>query len=488
MKRIIILFFTIVTVFTAYSQDYLDYAQYGDSCFDKSEYECAFINYSKAFQLAIGSEKQTVEIKLNRARNCAKWMKTAEQAFNEGNNELAKENYQYVLGSNKKDEYAIAQLKRIDTAPDSSQNLNNTNVITQPESKTTLPLRKATADDIADIWNNKYGVLPERRQRLIAAGIDPIDAQKRINAGEGKPATEMTLSVSKQNISFISSGARAMIDVKTNASDYQITNLPSWCTVHGKYSDWFSLSCTPNNTGQSRSSWFNVIAGDKIAKINVNQATDAFSSNYSNRTTNSNSTYSKQTTYPKRKKYSCFNCPQTKYPVGFSVGYVEKNLNYFDNNTGYYYDKLEGIQAGFRIEPLFKYGFGLNMGVFYEFYSKSIEQSYNYGDSYDNYVDIYTVNYKQHIINIPLHLEYRLNFSRYFSLFIYGGASVDIPISDDFGSSAYALFDYGGGLRIDHVQFNIGTSNIISDLSNSINYDLFSNKYKNLMASMSYMF
>lgn len=49
-------------------------------------------------------------------------------------------------------------------------------------------LRKATAQDLADIWNGKYGNMPERADRLKAAGIDPVDAQNRINAGEGKPA------------------------------------------------------------------------------------------------------------------------------------------------------------------------------------------------------------------------------------------------------------------------------------------------------------
>lgn len=49
-------------------------------------------------------------------------------------------------------------------------------------------LRDATPQDIADIWAGKYGNMPERRQNLINAGINPDNAQARINAGEGAPA------------------------------------------------------------------------------------------------------------------------------------------------------------------------------------------------------------------------------------------------------------------------------------------------------------
>ena len=511
MKRIILLFFAVISVFSAYGQTYLEE---GDRCFDNGDYACAETKYNEAFKLVSGKDKQIAEIKLTRAKNCSEWIKAANQAFSNGNYSTAKEGYQKVLDSNPKDTNAKQQLEKCETALNPIQtvkaNPNNAYPNTQLGKNTTQPLRKAIATDLADIWNNKYGVEPERSQRLIAAGIDPDDARSRINAGDGKPisnvgnptpekgkpATNITLSVPKQNLSFFASGGRTTMEVNTNAGDYQITNLPSWCKINNKFSDWFSITCDPNYTKQPRYGWFVISAGGKEVRIYINQESTAPATAQKSSTakTTKNNTYKRNNPY-KSKSYSCFNCPQTKYPVGFSVGYVEKNLVYSINNENinanvinYDFDKLQGIQAGFRIEPLFKYGFGLNMGVFYEFYSKSIEQSYNYSDYYDNYIDIYTVNYKQHIINIPLHLEYRFNFSKYFSLFIYGGASIDIPVSDDFSSSTYALFDYGGGLRIDHVQFNIGKSNIISDISNSTNYDLFSNKYKNLEVSMSYMF
>ena len=488
MKRIVILFFAVIITLSVYSQHDLQV----DSCLVRGDYSCVIEKYTKALETATEEKDRfPLETNLKSAQLCKDLIEQADQYYHNKNWGMAGANYQKVLDENPNDSNAQAKWKECYDA------LNP-------------PLRKATAIDIADIWNDKYGKDPERRQKLIAAGIDPDDAKRRINAGEGKPisnvgnpasntsttASDITLKVSKQNLSFFASGGRTTMEVNTNAGDYQIANLPSWCKINNKFSDWFSITCDPNYTRQPRYDWFVISAGGKEVRVYINQESTAPATAQKSSTakTTKNNTYKRNNPY-KSKSYSCFNCPQTKYPVGFSIGYVEKNLLYPINNENisantviYGFDKLQGIQAGFRIEPLFKYGFGLNMGVFYEYYSKSIEQSYNYGESYNNYVDIYTVNYKQHIINIPLHLEYRFNFSKYFNLFIYGGAGIDIPVSDDFSSSIYALFDYGGGLRIDHVQFDIGKSNIISDISNSTNYDLFSNKYKNLEVSMSYMF
>ena len=54
------------------------------------------------------------------------------------------------------------------------------------------PLRIASTKDLEDIWLGKYGNNPIRRQNLINAGIDPDNAQDRINKGEGKPNSAPT--------------------------------------------------------------------------------------------------------------------------------------------------------------------------------------------------------------------------------------------------------------------------------------------------------
>jgi hypothetical protein len=87
-------------------------------------------------------------------------------------------------------------------------------------------------------------------------------------------------------------------------------------------------------------------------------------------------------------------------------------------------------------------------------------------------------------------LEYRLNFSRYFNIFVYGGVGFDLVTNASFDEySTGTSLEYGSGLRIDHIQFNIGQSlkirngNDFDDYS-PMNYDI----NKELVISVSYMF
>ena len=257
MKQIIIIIFAIVTVSSAYSQTYLQYLQEGDSCFNNCDYTCAISKYNEAFKLATGKDKQFADIKLTKAKNCVEWTKTANQAFNNKNYGIAKENYQKIFDSNPNDTFAKARLEECNTA------LN-------PPKKP--PLRKATTAELTDIWNNKYGIAPERRQNLINAGIDPDDAQTRINKGEGKPTTTM-LTVSKEQLSFPSSGGSSeQIKVNSSTGTYSVSLIPSWCSVY-KGTGYIVVTCNNNyNSTQSRSDWFKITAGNKEVKIYVNQA------------------------------------------------------------------------------------------------------------------------------------------------------------------------------------------------------------------------
>ena len=160
---------------------YQSYIQNGDLCFENGDYTCSISHYENAFKNASGKDKQVAEIKLTRAKWCSEHLKIANQAFEAKNYSTAKEEYQKVLDSNPQDSLAQSQIVICDNASNIPK------------------LRIATSADIKDIWNNKYGILPERRQNLINAGIDPDDAQKRINAGEGKELkTEITKGVQQE--------------------------------------------------------------------------------------------------------------------------------------------------------------------------------------------------------------------------------------------------------------------------------------------------
>jgi hypothetical protein len=272
-------------------------------------------------------------------------------------------------------------------------------------------------------------------------------------AGRKKQETATTLTTSTQSISLIANGGKYIIDVKTNASDYQVYYLPTWCTVGAKYNTWFSINCNANNTTQSRSDWFEVVAGDKRVRITVKQAGIAQSQTKTSHTNNSTATNKDATK-------SCFNCPKTNDTWGLTLGYAQQTFGNYS---------MDGIQFGLRAEPLFKYGFGLNTGIVFGSYSSN--------------------NFNCFAVHIPLHLEYRLNFSKWFNIFAYGGTGFTAIANSPFDDYALPVcFEYGGGFRISHVQLNLGTSLYLGDFRYAQDFENNRKSYQNLVVSLSYMF
>ncbi len=218
-------------------------------------------------------------------------------------------------------------------------------------------------------------------------------------------------------------------------------------------------------------------------------------------TTSSTSSHSRY----KTKVHRDFNCPDDEQGVfGFSVGYVQKQWAVKEegetNKMGYWDDTkhLSGIQAGFRVEPLFKYGFGIDTGLYYEYYhSKSKPISYD-GIEFEP-----TLN--EHSLYLPVHLEYRLNFSKEFQLFFYGGIGLDYVLSaklktnhedlsydedDAYDNASLKKFntslEYGGGFRIYGVQVNFTLANGMLNIYKESGAEIKQNK--NLMCNLSYMF
>jgi len=479
MKRIVILFIAVITATSAHSQAYL---QDGDLCFDSGDYACAITNYDRAFRNASGEDEQNIaDMKRLRAENCSIWLQSANQAFNNKDYALAKENYLTVLDSNPKDSYAKEQLEKCNnffkpatTLSVSKEKLSysstggneNITVATNVSSYSisTLP-SWCTVQKYPGYFTVTCNTNAESTARSGDFTVTAGDKIAKINvsqAGSIPKLPETTLSVTKKSISFSSSGGKSeTIRIYSNAPTYSVSVVPSWCTVQ-RYSGYIIVTCNANY-GSERKDFFTIQAGDKSMRIDVTQSgtSKANSNTYSSGNSNRHTSY---------KKKKCFNCPNTKYAWGISLGYVEKGLNYPIINGNYgdysYYEELEGIQLGLRYEPLFKYGFGLNTGIFYEYYTlKLFDENYNHGYDYEEY-----------FLRIPFHLEYRFNFSKYFNLFVFGGLSAGVLTNNDSGEYSFqSSHDYGGGIRIDHFQINIGQS-------------IRKNKSNDLIISCSYMF
>jgi hypothetical protein len=162
------------------------------------------------------------------------------------------------------------------------------------------------------------------------------------------------------------------------------------------------------------------------------------------------------------KEKAPFNCPKTNDTWGLTLGYA--------GYSGYSQEtsedvSLSGIQFGLRVEPLFKYGFGLHTGLLLEAYLKTIDSEYDEYDEYDDLDDYSDSGFEFAVVNIPLHFEYRWNLSKWFNVFAYGGVGLNAIATSEFDDYALtATSEYGGGFRISHVQFNMGGSSHLSDL------------------------
>ena len=94
--------------------------------------------------------------------------------------------------------------------------------------------------------------------------------EKRINISQdGKPATR--LSVSTENISFGKDGGSCTITVSTNGKWEIGVGTASWghTNISGNT---ITLRVDKNNTGDERTDYFTVVAGDKKVRINITQA------------------------------------------------------------------------------------------------------------------------------------------------------------------------------------------------------------------------
>ena len=78
-------------------------------------------------------------------------------------------------------------------------------------------------------------------------------------------------NASESSSSFDAAGGREIFFVDTNASEYTVEGLPSWCVLENKSRTSFLLVCGAN-TGAERSFVFKVKAGSRSVRINVTQA------------------------------------------------------------------------------------------------------------------------------------------------------------------------------------------------------------------------
>jgi hypothetical protein len=452
--------------------------QEGDRCFSKGDYACAKTKYAEAFDSASGKDKQVVEIKLSRANWCAERITLANQAYNEENYQSAKEYYQSVLDSNPDDLFAKSQLERctnvLTTLSVSKDSLSFTPKGGKSQQISVQTNAEAYSVDSLPSWctvqtDKDYFVITcsaNSGTTARRAYFTVIAGGKTLRVHVSQAAT--TLSVSSGNIFFTPGGGYSgRISVQTNADTYSVDSLPSWCTVRTD-KDYFVITCSPNHTYRSRSDCFKVVAGNKEAEITVSQSHTNILSNFNN---------------PKGDVSGW----------GVTLGVANSDRGNSNSHTG--------GQIGLRFEPLYKYGFGLNAGLNLGFYSYDYDKSIDVDVDVDADVDDYDLRVVELILNFNAGLEYRLNFSRWFNVYLYGGTSFDLSDSSFYvketqdsyeGADGTVRFfkyvDLGAGFRIDQLQFNAIGSILWDSFDKSFKFSDFYSRPQKVVFSVSYMF
>lgn len=88
------------------------------------------------------------------------------------------------------------------------------------------------------------------------------------------PASASYLKVDNKTAvssSYSADGGTETYYVSTDGPSYEVRLLPDWCSVTNKTSSSFTIRWAANNTGSSRSDWFQVKSGSKEVRIDVSQ-------------------------------------------------------------------------------------------------------------------------------------------------------------------------------------------------------------------------
>lgn len=239
-----------------------------------------------------------------------------------------------------------------------------------------------------------------------------------------------------------------------------------------------------------------------LNKYNSAISSSSYSSTNTPSTSTPSSSYNSSSSYSYRKRHK-FNEAKDSYCVGLSVGYVQKQWVYDYGDSKEKVDMFgenkftNGIQAGLRIDPQFGYGFGINTGLFYEFY---FDKSEDLSD--DGYGYHYTS--EEHSLYLPIHLKYSLNFSEWFQLSFYGGIGLDYGLSgkihyrgDDDYNESFNMYEedldikrfntsleYGASVRIKNIQLDLTMASGLINMSDNEGYEVKQNKLMNISASI----
>lgn len=131
-------------------------------------------------------------------------------------------------------------------------------------------------------WFEKaYTTAKESRKELEKEMLEEFDEnftkplEVEINEMKKPAVTQATyLTASSTSLYFNSGGSTSTITVSTDGASFDVSLLPSWCSVVNKTNNSFQIVCQ-SNSGAVRKDWFKVKSDDKEVRIEVEQAAGA---------------------------------------------------------------------------------------------------------------------------------------------------------------------------------------------------------------------
>lgn len=148
--------------------------------------------------------------------------------------------------------------------------------------------------------------------------------------------------------------------------------------------------------------------------------------------------------------------PSSMYIAGVSVGYVSQYHHYNSYANASYESTLN---IGLEILPDFKYGIGLRTGALFDFGFVYVKSPLWHEPIFNNYWK------KSFGINVPLHLSYRFEIVKDFSLFLRTGPTFNFTIAvwnNNFNEGLLrrdffdCLWAISGGVRYKMFQLSVG--------------------------------
>jgi hypothetical protein len=134
--------------------------------------------------------------------------------------------------------------------------------------KKSLQILKGNSD-LSSYELNIKGFCEFKIDKLTKEGCVSSKSQLKFNEKNFLTVNDKTDVTS----SYSYSGGTYSYTVNTNASDYEVNALPSWCSA-SKSGNTFTITCQRNSDNSSRADWFRVKAGSLEVKVHVSQGSD----------------------------------------------------------------------------------------------------------------------------------------------------------------------------------------------------------------------